>query len=256
MIQRLRGTLAVRRLARLLDESERIVVFTGAGCSVDSGIPDFRSPDGVWSRIDPMVFSRRNLEGPKAGREAFWRAMLILADSMHDPQPNAIHDAIVKLEMLGKVHTLLTQNVDGLHQAAGNSAERVVELHGNLGRCIVPGTAHSFPTDEIIERVRMGDADPHHEGRPIRPDFVVFGDPLPEANIARAWAVARDCDLFLVLGSSLLVHPAADVPVAATRAGARLAIVTMGSTPLDVLADLRIDAPLQQTLVPAVSRLS
>jgi NAD-dependent deacetylase len=160
---------------------------------------------------------------------------------------------VANLEALGKVRSVLTQNVDGLHQAAGST--NVTELHGNLERCIVEGTDVSFPTAEIIERVRGGEADPHHEGQPIRPDFVMFGDPLPEAALDEAWAAARDCDLFLVLGSSLLVHPAADVPVRATREGAKLAIVTIGSTPLDPLADLRIDAPLQQTLVPAVTRL-
>lgn len=253
-VERLAGILAIRRLRKLLRQSERIVVFTGAGCSVDSGIPDFRSPEGIWSRVDPAIFCVDALQGPPEVRQAFWRSMLMLSDHLNEPEPNPIHTAVARLEALGKVRAVLTQNVDGLHQKAGNTG--VIELHGNLQRCIVEGTDLSFPTAEIMDRVRAGDLDPHHEGQPIRPDFVMFGDPLPQAALDAAWAAARDCDLFLVLGSSLLVHPAADIPVRATRSGAKLGIVTIGSTPLDPLADLRIDAPLQATLVPAVSRLA
>lgn len=241
-------------LTDLLARSERILVFTGAGVSVDSGIPDFRSPGGVWTRIDPMVLSVSTFRSGLAGRTRFWRALREVAESIGDPTPNPVHHAVARLEALGKVIGVVTQNVDGLHQAAGSSAEKVIELHGNLQSCLCLGCGRRWPAREVLAR---GDEAPACErcGGAIRPDVVVFEDPLPAAAVDRAWQLAREADLCLVLGSSLTVHPAADLPLVARRAGARLAIVTLGPTPIDLAAHLRLDAALGETFVPAVGRL-
>ncbi|MCB9523435.1 MAG: hypothetical protein H6702_08630 [Myxococcales bacterium] len=242
----------IEALRALLTAHNRIVAFTGAGVSVDSGIPDFRSRGGLWDRLDPMTLSTDALEAGPTGRVAFWRTMEALADSLGDPHPNPIHHALVELERQGRLAGILTQNVDGLHQAAGSDPGLVVELHGNLAWCVEPISEVRFPTPQIMARVKAGERDPKHAGRPIRPELVVFGDPLPEEAMQKAWAMAGGCDLMLVLGTSLTVHPAADLPVLARHTGAKLAIVTLGRTPVDHLADLRIDAPLLASFVPAV----
>ncbi len=239
-------------LRDLLRTHRRIVAFTGAGISVDSGIPDFRSAGGVWDTLDPSSLSLEALESGPIGRRAFWRAMVGLSQAVGHPHPNPAHYALVELERQGRLDAILTQNVDGLHQAAGADPGAVIELHGNLTWSVEPITERRFPTADIIERVVGGEADPQHAGHPIRPELVVFGDPLPADAVRRAWTLARHCDLMLVLGTSLVVHPAADLPVLAHHSGAKVVIVTLGPTPVDHLAHLRIDGPLSETFVPAV----
>lgn len=255
MFDRLRLPTDVRKLHDALSRARRILVFTGAGLSVDSGIPDFRTPGGIWSQLNPYDLSTEALEGGPEGRRAFWRTMLALADSLGEPQPNANHRAVARLQALGKVCGVVTQNVDGLHQAGGSPPASVLELHGNLQQCHVPGTDVRLSLHTVIERVRAGELDPLHEGRPIRPDLVVFGDPLPEAALASAVQLTAECDLCLVLGSSLHVHPAAALPHEAQRHGAALIICTLSPTPLDRDADLKVARPLSESLVPAVNLL-
>ncbi len=239
-------------LTALLAKSERILVFTGAGISVDSGIPDFRSPGGVWSRIDPQTLSRRNFESGPRGRAKFWEVLHMLGRSFGDPEPNAAHHAVTALERRGAVSAIVTQNIDGLHQRAGS--REVLELHGNLDDCYCVRCEARWSSAEIMSRPSPPDCE--HCGGPIRPDVVVFGDPLPAETVRRAWSAARMCDLCLVLGSSLEVHPAAELPVVARRSGAEVAIVTLSDTPLDHIATLRIRAPLIASLVPAIEALA
>ena len=247
---------ALPALQAVLAASKRLLVFTGAGISVDSGIPDFRSPGGIWSRLDPFTLSVDCLCAGAAGRATFWRTMAALEDSLGDPQPNASHRAVVELARRGQVSLVVTQNVDGLHQAAGTDPATIVELHGNteLSYCVRCQTR--WPTPAIVARVKAGEAGPLCDcGGLIRPELVIFGDPLPQAAIERAFEAARTCDTCLVLGSSLSVTPAAHVPLAARRRGAQLVIVTLGDTPLDDDADLKIEAPLADVFVPAVAGL-
>lgn len=240
-------------LKAALDQAKRLLIFTGAGISVDSGIPDFRSPGGIWSKLDPYSLSTAALAGGPKGVAQFWRTMAALADSLGDPKPNPGHDAVRTLQARGKVELIVTQNVDGLHQAAGSPPESVVELHGNTAECFCRRCNQTWPTEAIVKRVQSGDAAPYCEcGGVIRPKLTVFGDPLPEGVIPKAFAAARRCDVCLVLGSSLTVTPAADVPLEAKRAGAKLIIVTLGQTPLDRMADLRINKGLAESFVPAV----
>ncbi|MEZ4464154.1 MAG: Sir2 family NAD-dependent protein deacetylase [bacterium] len=246
----------VHALRAALARSRRLLIFTGAGISVDSGIPDFRSPGGIWARLDPFSLSVDCLEGGAAGRATFWRTMVALADSLGHPQPNASHRAVADLERRGQVILVVTQNVDGLHQAAGSDPRAVVELHGNTEVSYCVRCKERWPTAAIVARVKAGEPGPLCDcGGLIRPELVVFGDPLPPGALEAAFTAARTCDACLVLGSSLSVTPAAHVPLAAKRAGARLLIVTKGSTPLDDRADLKLDAALADVFVPAVAGL-
>ncbi len=240
-------------LVDLLEKSRHVLVFTGAGVSVDSGVPDFRSPGGIWSRVDPLILSAHAFAAGGPGREAFWRVLHLLVESFGEPEPNPIHEAVVTLERMGKVVAVVTQNVDGLHLAAGTSPARLVELHGNLDWCYCTDCGARYPSGQIYPRTPPPECDAC--GGPVRPDAVLFGDPLPQKAVERAWTAARTCDLCIVLGSSLEVHPAAQIPVVARRSGAEVAILTISDTPLDHLAAHRSRAPLLESFVPAVDAL-
>lgn len=246
---------AVDALAGLLAGHRRILVFTGAGVSVDSGIPDFRSPGGIWTRVDPAMLSRPAIEGRGVDRRPFWRAMAAIAGAIGDPQPNPIHHAVAALERAGRVRAVVTQNIDGLHQRAGSKS--VYELHGGQATCRCLGCAARWPTAEILARVEGGDAAPdcEHCGGVIRPELVLFGDMLDPAVLDGARRAATECDLCVVLGSSLEVHPAAGLPRVAAAAGAQVAIVTLGDPDWRGPLALRVDAPLSSTWVPAVARV-
>ena len=246
---------AVTALAELIERHRRIMVFTGAGVSVDSGIPDFRSPGGIWTRIDPAHLSRPAIEGIGIDRRPFWGAMVALADGIGDPRPNAIHDAIAALESAGRSSGVVTQNIDGLHQKAGSRG--VLELHGGQTECRCLGCGARWPTEVILARVRGGDGAPDCAqcGGVIRPDLVLFGDLLDPTVLDAARKRAEACDLCLVLGSRLEVYPAAGLPGIAARSGADVALVTLGSTEYRGRPVLHVDAPLGETLVPAIARV-
>jgi len=247
-----RGAAALEAVLR---DHRRICVLTGAGVSVDSGIPDFRSPGGVWTRIDPATLSRPAIEGIGVDRAPFWKAMAAIAEAIGTPRPNPIHHAVAALEASGRVIGVATQNIDGLHQSAGSKA--VAELHGGHRACRCLGCDARWSTDEILSRVRQGDATPdcEHCGGVIRPDLVLFGDMLDPKVFDRARGWATGCDLCLVLGSSLEVHPAAGLPTLAARSGAKVVIATIGRTSWRGSAVLTVDAALGSTLVPAVERV-
>ena len=244
----------VDTLRALLSDSERIMVFTGAGVSVDSGIPDFRSPGGVWTRVDPLAVSRQTFDAGRRGRARFWAATRKLLGGLINAEPNPSHHAVVELERRGRVTAIVTQNVDGLHQAAGSRPQRVIELHGTGRTCSCTGCGAAYSMVDVERWIDEGQDAPDCPvcAAPVRPDVVAFGDPMPEVALRRSWAVAGCCDLCLVLGSSLTVYPAADIPRAARKAGARLAIVTKGDTSLDELADVRLRGGLVDDFVPAV----
>jgi len=228
--------------------SANIVGFTGAGISTESGIPDFRSPGGVWARnrmieFDEFVRSRE-------ARVEAWRQRVEMWPSMRDAQPNAGHRAFVELERRGKLRAMITQNIDGLHQRAGQSPEVVIELHGtNLwAACLRCGKR--IPMDEAIRRVEGSDAAPECAecGGPLKAATVSFGQAMPERELARAVAASRACEVFLAVGSSLVVHPAATLPALAKQAGARLIVVNRTPTPLDEVAELVVNQEIGRTL--------
>lgn len=247
---------AVDVLARLVAATDRLVVLTGAGVSTASGIPDHREPDGR-SR-DPDADRRATLEaylGDAGIRRDAWRRRAtgpVLA-----AVPNAAHDALVTLERRGHLHTVITQNTDGLHQLAGNDPDRVVEVHGSVhgARCLT--CTWTGPIAGVLARVREGDLDPRCPdcGGIATTTTIALGESLDPAVLQRAHDATVACEVFLAVGTSLVVHPVALLPRTALRVGAKVATVTIGGTPYDADAAVAIDADAGATLAALVERL-
>jgi NAD-dependent deacetylase len=225
-------------LGRMIAEARDVVAFTGAGMSTESGVPDFRSPGGVWSRMKPIEF--QDFVAHEASRQEAWARAFSGAAGWTGAKPNAGHHALAVLVAQGKISTVITQNVDNLHQESGVSPEKVIELHGNAGyaTCLACGLRHEL--EDLREPFIARDEIPLCRacGGLVKTATISFGQAMPAAAMSRAEAAARACDLFLVLGSSLVVYPAAGLPLLAKREGARLAIVNREPTDQDVYADL------------------
>lgn len=246
---------AIVALAGLLRQSRRTVVFTGAGMSTESGIPDFRSPGGIWTKMMPVEF-QDYISDPDA-RRISWQRRFEMEDTWNAVQPNDGHRAVAELVARGKVSHVITQNIDALHQAGGVPDEKVIELHGNTryAKCLDCG-----------QRMEISDIRTHFETHGEAPDCgacggivktatISFGQPMPEAEMTRAEAATLACDLMLVLGSSLAVYPAASFPLLAKRSGAGLAILNRDQTPQDRFADLVINAEIGPTMRAIVQAL-
>jgi NAD-dependent deacetylase len=233
---------AIERGARLLRESERVLAFTGAGLSTESGIPDFRSPGGIWERYNPSDFEYHRIVSSDRAREAYWRMSTEFYGTMKDALPNPAHLALRGLEEMGKLSAVVTQNIDNLHQKAGSSPEKVIEIHGTafLVTCLSCGKV--YERDVIEVRLAAGDTLPACDACRgiLKPATISFGQAMPREAMEESLRLAETCDLCLVLGSSLVVYPAASVPARAKESGARLLIVNRDPTPLDDLADLVI----------------
>jgi len=232
----------IERVAQWIANSKKVVVFVGAGMSTESGIPDFRSPGGVWDKYDPEDFDFGRFLSSEGSRQTYWRMATEMYDSMKNALPNAGHLAIAELENLGKLDCLITQNIDGLHFKAGNSQELVLELHGTAMHvtCLDCGTR--YERDAVQARLSKEEKAPRCEacGGLLKPATISFGQAMPERETTEAYRRSESCDLFIVVGSSLVVHPAAAMPVVAKRAGAKLVIVNRDQTACDNLADLII----------------
>jgi len=232
----------VSRAAALVARARRIMVFTGAGISTESGIPDFRSPGGVWDRFDPTEFTYQKFVASEESRQKYWALSKLFYEPLIRARPNPAHEACVTLERWGRLDCVVTQNIDGLHQRAGLAPERVIELHGTAltVSCLSCGDRHS--RDAIQARVAAGEEVPRCGkcGGILKPDTVSFGQAMPEKETAEAFRRAETCDLCWVIGSSLVVTPAAHVPATAAQCGARLIILNGSETPLDDLADVVI----------------
>jgi NAD-dependent deacetylase len=238
-----------RRLAYLIQEAQPCIVLTGAGVSTESGIPDFRSPTGIWARFDPREYA--SIYGFRADPEKIWRFYAPRFSMLTDAEPNAAHLALAELERRGLVQAVVTQNIDLLHERAGS--RNVVEVHGSIRTtsCTRCGRREALVT--VLERLplpRCTDCEAI-----LKPDVVFFGELLPPGAMERASALATDAALLLVVGSSLEVYPIAGLPQEALEAGARLAIVNRGPTPYDGRADVRIDAAAGDVLAAVVDHL-
>jgi len=239
-------------LARLIADARRLVVFTGAGISTESGIPDFRSPGGVWSTMKPIYF-QDFVSKPAMRREA-WERVFSGRAGWVGCAPNAGHEAVARLAAMGKATAVITQNVDNLHQDSGVPADRVIELHGNASyaACLDCGERHELADLKIgFEKAGEIPYCRRCDGL-VKTATISFGQPMPAGPMARAEAATLDCDLFLVLGSSLVVFPAAGFPALAKRHGAKLAIVNREPTEMDGLADLVLHDEIGPTLAAAV----
>lgn len=245
----------IERAAEWLARSRFAVALTGAGLSTESGIPDFRSPGGLWDRYDPDDFTYQKFVADPKARRTMWR--MIAEEFLTDAQPNPAHLAIAELERLGKLDCVITQNVDDLHQRAGNSPERVFELHGNMKWAICLGCGQLFSMDHIRDRLEAGEETPDCEAchGMLKPAGVLFGETLPEKVLQGAIDHSRSCDLMFVIGSTLLVYPAAYMPVYAAQAGAKVVIVNLTPTPLDKMASLIIQGRAGGVMSQIVARV-
>jgi NAD-dependent deacetylase len=245
----------IAELAGLLRDARRAVVFTGAGISTESGIPDFRSPGGIWTKMMPVQF-QDYIADPQA-RRISWERRFEMEETWNAVKPNAGHFAVAELVKRGIVACVITQNIDNLHQAAGVPDGRVIELHGNTryAKCLTCGT-----------RVEIADIRSHFENHGEAPDCklcggilktatISFGQAMPEGEMARAEEASLAADLFLVAGSSLVVYPAAAFPLVARRAGAKLAILNREKTEQDPYANLVLHREIGPTLTQAVQAL-
>ncbi len=242
----------VQRLCELLQQCRRAVVFTGAGISTESGIPDFRSPGGIWSRTTPISF-QEFVASEEARREA-WRRKLSVDRDVRKAEPNRGHRAVATLVEQGTVGAVITQNIDGMHQKSGVAQERIIELHGNgtYARCLTCGRRHELAP--IMEAFGRDETLPVciDCGGLVKAATISFGQAMPEHAMQRAEEETRRCDLFLAVGSSLVVYPAAGFPALAKRAGAELVILNREPTDLDGMADLVVHGEIGPTLGQAV----
>ncbi len=248
----------VERAAELVFNSNRIVLFTGAGVSTESGIPDFRSPGGIWSRYDPDLFTLQRFLYDEDARKVHWKALLQDDFIPHTGvSPNAAHYAGAELEKMGKLDCVVTQNVDGLHEEAGNTPDLVFHLHGTLERAICLECRKTYPMDEIRGLMSRGVEIPECGicGGLLKPDAVFFGEALPEKVLSEAERRARECDLCIVIGSSLVVYPAALIPRYAVQSGAGLVIINRDSTDLDRQARVCIHEGAGDTMTRIMERV-
>jgi NAD-dependent deacetylase len=240
----------IEQVRAWIDGAQRVVVLTGAGISTDSGIPDFRGPQGVWTK-NPHAEKLSNihyyLAEPEV-RKASWQNRL--SSPAWSARPNAGHAALVRLEKLGKLHALITQNIDELHQVAGNSPERVIEVHGTMRKFMCWGCGMRGPMQKVLDRVRAGEEDPRCRdcGGILKSDTISFGQQLVPQVIDRAMQAAAEADLFLAVGSSLQVYPIAGAVELARRAGAKIVIVNAEPTPFDGIADAVFNESISETL--------
>jgi NAD-dependent deacetylase len=247
-------TDSAQRLAELIRGAGSVVALTGAGISVPSGIPDFRSPGtGLWENVDPMQVA--HIDAFQRDPERFWSFYAHRFQSLEDKRPNPAHEALARLEQAGLLTAVITQNIDRLHRLAGS--QDVVEVHGSIDSCSCLSCRDQYPLAEARLRVVV---DPRGVprcdcGRPLKPDVVLFGEYLPVQAIARAESLAASADLMLCIGSSLEVYPVAGLPQLTLQAGGKLAIITQGPTPLDGVATVRMPGDVVEELGALMDKL-
>lgn len=245
---------AQARLAELLEEAHCAVAFTGAGISTECGIPDFRSPGGLWTQNKPIPYDV--FVAHKVARNEAWRRKFAMEEAFGNARPGRGHKALARLIAQGKLKGIITQNIDGLHQASGVPDEALVEIHGNgtYATCLECGTRYEL--DWVRARFEgTGGIAPdciQCDG-PVKAATISFGQAMPEKEMARADALARACDLFIVVGSSLVVYPAAGLPLQAKRGGAKLAILNREPTDFDAIADMVSRSEIGDVLAPFAS---
>ncbi len=246
----------ISKIAETIVASKRIVVFTGAGISTESGIPDFRGPQGLWTKVDPNDYTIDRFLSSEETRRRIWQH---LRDGglMADVRPNRAHYAVAELEKMGKLSSIITQNVDNLHQKAGNSPHLIYELHGNMQRIVCLQCHKCYPIDIAQKEVPSPEYVLSCESCHgiLKPDVVFFGEMLPQTVLARATKEASTCDFLLVIGSTLFVYPAAYLPLYAKRAGAKIAIINLGETQQDDIADVRIEAPAGEAMSRIIEKV-
>lgn len=248
---------SIEQVAELIRGAQQVASLTGAGISTESGIPDFRGPQGVWTK-NPEAEKTATLQHYMANRDVRVRSWQNRLNSpIFDAQPNSGHRALAELETKGKLATLVTQNVDGLHQKAGNSPERVIEIHGTVHYYHCMGCGDQGPMEIVLARVAAGEEDPPCAtcGGILKSATISFGQNLIPEVLERSQAAAGSCDLFLAIGTSLGVYPAAGLPMIALRTGAKLVILNADETPFDEHAEVVLREPIGKVLPAIVARV-
>lgn len=245
----------IERAADLILAGKRVVVFTGAGVSTESGIPDFRSPGGLWTKYNPEDFTFQKFLSSREARIKYWQ--LFCDPTIASAQPNPAHYAVAELYRLGRLDCVITQNIDGLHQKAGLPDEKALELHGTHAyvKCISCGKRYT--REEIVVRLEAGDEAPECDDCHgfLKPASISFGQAMPERETREAEMRSRLCDLFIVIGSTLVVYPAAHMPMYAVQAGAKLVIINLSDTPLDEYAEVVIRAKAGEALTALLEQV-
>ena len=236
--------------ADLINKAEKILVFSGAGLSTESGIPDFRSPGGLWSKYDPSDFYFDKIISDEKARVKYWQMSTETYQIIKDAVPNRAHLAIKTLEDMEKLIAIVTQNIDRLHHKAGNSPDKIIEIHGTVSSVSCLDCGKTYDRDDIEERLRSGVKVPYCDDCSgiLKPDTISFGQAMPTDKMALAFTYAQECNLCIVLGSSLVVYPAASVPAHAVKRGAALMIINRDETPLDSQADVVIHESVSSAL--------
>ena len=243
---------AVADLAELVRCAGSVVALTGAGISVPSGIPDFRTPaTGIWENVDPMQVA--HIDAWRADPERFWSFYGRRFQMLGGKQPNGAHRALVELERRGLLDAVVTQNIDMLHRRAGT--RDLIEVHGSIASCSCLSCGDSYGLPEVLARLRDATVPTCACARPLKPDVVLFGELLPEAALERAAQLAGVADLLLCIGSSLEVYPVAQLPAITLRHGGEIAIVTQGATPYDARAAVRLGGDVEEELSALVRAL-
>ncbi len=245
----------IEKAADIIASAKKVVVFTGAGISTESGIPDFRSPGGIWSKYQPIMF--QDFMSSEEMRRESWRRGKESYHLFADVGPNPAHYAIAELERMGKLGCLITQNIDNLHQKAGNSPDMVIELHGTAMYVLCMECGKRWPRAEIQEWLESGIEIPECDecGGIMKSATVSFGQPMPERETTLAQRRSQQAEVFIVVGSSLVVYPAAHMPMIAKQNGARLIIINLGETPFDDYADVLIRGKAGETMERLVERV-
>lgn len=244
----------IEKLAELIKKSGSIVVFTGAGVSTESGVPDFRSPGGIWDRFDPNEMTFQKFVSSEESRRKYWDLFRTTYQEFQGIEPNRAHLAIAELERRGQLSAVVTQNVEELHQKAGNSPEKVLELHGTMWKIRCLDCEKDYPWEDAYRLLEKGEIPGRCPGCGglFKPATIAFGQQLPMRTLKEAQQRSCSCDLFISIGSSLVVYPAALMPQMAKESGAALVIVNREPTPFDGIADLVIHDGAGDTMKTAV----
>jgi NAD-dependent deacetylase len=246
----------IEQIADMIIESERVVVFTGAGFSTESGVRDFRGANGMWSQFDPGELNLQNFLRSEEIREKYWQVHRMFWEAVKDGRPNKGHYAVTELDKMGKLDCVITQNTDGMHQKAGTPDKKVLELHGTMHWVDCLDCRQRYPRDYAHQKMLDGEKVPRCScGGIIKPATVAYGQSLPADVVDEAIERSNACDLFLVAGSSLVVYPAAQMPALAKSNGAKLVIINIGETPHDHLADILIGEKTGETLDKVIARI-
>jgi NAD-dependent deacetylase len=247
----------IEAIAEMIVNSKKVVVFTGAGFSTESEIPDFRGTNGVWTKFDPNELNLPNFLRREDIREKYWQVHRLFWEAVKDAKPNAGHYAVTELHTMGKLDCVITQNTDGLHQKSGTPDNKVLELHGTMHwvDCLDCGTR--YPRSHAHDKMLAGEKVPRCEKCRgiLKPATVAYGQSMPERETREAGERSGACDLFLAAGSSLVVYPAAQMPLLAKQGGAKLVIMNLTETPHDGYADVIVKEKTGATLAKIVARV-